>query len=190
MKCAQSTKTRFSLTCAASSPSPDECPWVVDRQGLWRIDQNEDKNVEAVDVYVPPIKSTVSSISSRPMRISRERFDWGRVGMCGFCTTWSVTCKMTTQTWRFMSTRMTMVMRRMTRRTTHARDDLALHEQPDGGVDAVDVALHRQLEVVLGLVPLHCDLSSAYSSLHHIGALRSPCEIKGTEASTCMGERE
>jgi hypothetical protein len=83
-----------------------------------------------------------------------------------------------------------MVIGRMTRRTTHARDDLALHEQPDGGVDAVDVALHRQLEVVLGLVPLHCHLSSAYSSLHDLGALRSPCEIKGTEASTCMGERE
>ncbi len=31
-----------------------------------------------------PMKSAHSSVSSRPMRISRWRLDWGRMGMCGF----------------------------------------------------------------------------------------------------------
>ena len=32
-----------------------------------------------------PMKSAHSSVSSRPMRMSRWRLDWGRMGMCGFC---------------------------------------------------------------------------------------------------------
>ena len=31
-----------------------------------------------------PMKSAHSSASSRPMRMSRWRLDWGRIGMCGF----------------------------------------------------------------------------------------------------------
>jgi len=87
--------------------------------------------------HAPPKKSTTSSASSLPMRISRCMFERGIAGICEFCPT-----RQPFMTDRAFQTR------------TYLGDDLPLHKQSHRCMQAICVPLHVKLEVVLRLLPL------------------------------------
>ena len=87
--------------------------------------------------HAPPKKSTTSSVSSLPMRISRWIFVWGIAGICGFCPT-----------------RQPLATNRAFQTRTHLGDDLPFHKQPHRCMQAICIPLHVELKVVLRLFPL------------------------------------
>ena len=87
--------------------------------------------------HAPPKKSTTSSVSSLPIRISRWMFVRGIAGICGFCLT-----------------RQPLAMNRAFQTRTCLSDDLPFHKQSHRCVHAICIPLHIELEVVLRLFPL------------------------------------
>ena len=89
------------------------------------------------------MKSTHSRVSSRPMRMSRWRFDWGRMGIWGFCGAHT-----------FNATR-----HLRSEGPAHLTHDLPLHHKSHGHVQSKQLPLHLEFQVVLRRFPLQVTTS-------------------------------
>ena len=109
-------------------------------------------------------KSVTSNVSSRPIKMSIWIFDVdGSAGMCGFCKVPSEI----------------LLDRHAVLCITYHAHNLAFHKSSNRSMQTIHIACHRQLEVVLRLLPL----SSSPSVGHHYTNQYDhiPCPIAAEE---------